>query len=438
MDKIALLDQIRKNNNLLSLPQVLSEVLREVGKDSFSPDSLARIILKDPSLTGRILSMSNSAFYQRYSEIKTVHQAISMLGVTTVKCLALSSSIFHPEKIARETGVDPKEFFGYVLSVAAACKKIAKLTSFPSPEEAFIAGLLNDVGLMFMLHHHPREYRRVLSKEINASSLVEAEQMLFGMDHTDIGYHLADLWKIPPDIRDAIAGHHRVGSDKNASPLRNIVRLAVALTKERFSGYEVGLEERLNAISLISQQLALTKQQVDEISSSLLAETFEIAEYLGVDIGNIEDMLTQANQEIWKAYLIIENLFKERQELTRSLLEEERAKGAVESKNIAMATLSHYLNNAVMGIYGRSQIVELMLKKGDTERIIREMPDTLERIEQSVKKIVAVIEEMKLVSPIDQKKFDRMSRALNIDDLIEKRLAAMNASKRWDEPLVNA
>ncbi len=436
MDKIALLEQIQRNNNLLSLPQVLSEILQEVGKENFSPDGLARIILKDPSLTSRILSMSNSAFYQRYTEIKTVHQAISMLGVTTVKCLALSSSIFHSDKIAKESGIDPKEFFGYILSVAAACKKIAQTTSFPSPEEAFIAGLLNDVGLMFLLHHYPREYHRVLSGEVKAGSLVEAEVAIFGVDHTEIGYHLADMWKIPVDIRNAISGHHKSSPDKNSSALKNILRLAVALTRERFTGYEVRLEDRLNQIALLSKQLSLSKQQVDEISSSLLTETFEIAEYLGVDIGNIEEMLTTANQEIWKAYLIIENLFKERQELTRNLLEEERAKGAVESKNIAMATLSHYLNNAVMGIYGRSQIVEMMLKKGDVDRIISEMPETLNRIEQSVKKIVAVIEEMKQVSPIDQKKFDKMSKALNIDDLIEKRLAAMNAQKRWDEPLV--
>ncbi|HKK20638.1 MAG TPA: HDOD domain-containing protein [candidate division Zixibacteria bacterium] len=435
MDKIALLEQIQKNHNLLSLPQVLSEILQEVGKENFAPEALARIILKDPSLTSRILSMSNSAFYQRYTEIKTVHQAISMLGVTTVKCLALSSSIFHPDKIADESGVDAKEFFGYVLSVAAACKKIAQITSFPSPEEAFIAGLLNDVGLMFMLHHHPKEYRKVLSGEVQAESLVEAEIKTFGIDHSEIGFHLAELWKIPTEIRNAIAGHHKTSPDKNSSALKGIVRLAVALTRERFSGFEVRLEDRLNQIAVSSRQLSLSKQQVDEISSSLLTETFEIAEYLGVDIGNIEEMLTTANQEIWKAYLIIENLFKERQELTKSLLEEERAKGAVESKNIAMATLSHYLNNAVMGIYGRSQIVEMMLKKGDNDRVIREMPETLGRIEQSVKKIVAVIEEMKQVSPIDQKKFDKMSKALNIDDLIEKRLAAMNAQKRWDEPV---
>ncbi len=96
MKKISIVDQIRRDSDLLSLPQVLSEVLKEVGKEDFSANKLADIILKDPSLTSRVLKMSNSSFYQRFAEIKTVHQAISVLGATTVKCLALSTSVFRP------------------------------------------------------------------------------------------------------------------------------------------------------------------------------------------------------------------------------------------------------------------------------------------------------------------------------------------------------
>jgi signal transduction histidine kinase len=180
-------------------------------------------------------------------------------------------------------------------------------------------------------------------------------------------------------------------------------------------------------INEISGRLSLTKDQVDEISSSLLAQTISTAEYLGVDIGNIEDMLIKANQEIWKSYLTIENLFRERQELSQSLLLQEREKGAIESKNIAMATLSHYLNNATMAIYGRSQLLRMMLRKGDHERLLEKLGADLEVVDRSIEKIVAVLEEMREISPIDQQKYYDMSRALNIDDRIEKRLAKMDA-----------
>ncbi|MEW6412263.1 MAG: HDOD domain-containing protein [Candidatus Zixiibacteriota bacterium] len=433
MKKISIIDQIRRDTDLLSLPQVLSEVLGEVGKEDFSANKLADIILKDPSLTSRVLRMSNSSFYQRFAEIKTVHQAISVLGATTVKCLALSTSVFHPEKIARESGVDAAEYFMYVLSVAAGCQKIARAVSYPSTEEAFIAGLLHDIGVMFFLHKYPREYKQIIAHESHVDSLAEAEKNIFGTDHTEVGLHMAEVWRIPREIVEAIGNHHSSPVKGEGGSLSNIVRLAVLMSRDRWSGYEVGLEDRLNEINAAAGTLSLSKDQIDSISSSLLIDTLEIAEYLGLDIGNVEAMLTQANQEIWKTYLIVENLFKERQELSQSLLREERAKGAVESKNIAMATLSHYLNNAVMAIYGRSQILRLMLQKGQTERILEQLEDNLQRIDQSVKRIVAVLEEMKQVSPIDQKKFDSMSKAMNIDDRIAKRLAKLNETAKWDE-----
>ena len=131
MSKIDILEQIKSNERLLSLPQVLSEILKEVGKDSFSSDSLAKIILKDPSLTSRLLKMANSSFYQRVVEITTVHQAVSVLGVTTVKCLTLSASVFNPDRIERSIGIDPKEFFAYSLSIASASEKIARVLNYP-------------------------------------------------------------------------------------------------------------------------------------------------------------------------------------------------------------------------------------------------------------------------------------------------------------------
>ena len=431
MNKIDILEQMRNNENLHSLPQVLSEVLEEVGKDDFTADSLARIILKDPSLTSRILKMANSPFYYRVTEIKTVHQAVSVLGVTTVKCLALSTSVFNPDKIAAASGVDPKEFFAYSLCIASASERIARAVSNTSPEEAFIAGLLHDIGILFLLHHYPDEYARIVRKEIPAESLVDAEIAIFGIDHCDIGYHLAETWRLPDYVTESIADHHKQRSDKATHVLQDVLGLAVQLTSDRFSGFETDLEARLQRINDFSARLSLDKAQVDEISSSLLAGTIGTAEYLGVDIGNIEGMLIRANQEIWKSYLTIENLFRERQELSRNLLLQEREKGAIESKNIAMATLSHYLNNATMAIYGRSQLLRMMLKKGETDRLLEKLEGDLEVVDRSIEKIVAVLEEMREISPIDRQKYYDMSRALNIDDRIEKRLAKMDVNGEW-------
>ncbi|MFH1686178.1 MAG: HDOD domain-containing protein [bacterium] len=431
MEKISIVDQIRANDKLLSLPQVLSEILKEVSKENFSADKLAKIILRDPSLTAQILKMANSPFYHRMSEIKTVHQAVSIMGVTTVKCLALSTSVLNPERIARASGIDPKTFFSHVLSTAAAAESIASAVEFKPIEEAFIAGLLQDVGVLFFLHHFPRDYARIISRQVKARDLIQAEEKVFGVNHAEVGYHLADMWNLPSYMSKAIGTHHSATQPNETGPLSDIVALAAALTGDRFSGYEMHLEHRLRTIGVISKRLGLSKSQVDEISSSLLSRTVGVAEYLGIDIGNIEEMLVRANQEIWKSYLTMENLFKERQELTASLLREERAKGAAEAKTIAMATLSHYLNNATMAIYGRSQLIRMMLNKGQVDRVVEKLPEDLEIVDQSIAKIVAVLEEMRDISPIDEDQFHNLSRGLNIDDRLQKRLDNMYEEGAW-------
>lgn len=433
MLKVEILKQLKENKNLLSLPQVLSELLQEISKENYTSDSITKIILKDPSLTSRILQMSNSSFYNRYQEITTVQQAISVMGITTVKCLALSVSIFNPDEVTNESGIDNKKYFSYVLSVAAACKRIAVELDFKSTEEAFIAGLLHDIGFQFLMINYPSEMQKVITSQNKFDSLIKAEKNVFGISHDEISKVMAESWNLPQEICQAIDSHHKVSNNPDQTVLSRIVKLAVAMTSDRYSGYESSLEERLNTIAILSEQLDIPKNQIDEISSSLLTETIQIADYLSVDIGNTEEMLSHANQEIWKTYLIVENLFKERQELTDNLLRQERAKGAIESKNIAMATLSHYLNNAVMGIFGKSQIIKMMLDKGQTDRILNELPETLTKINRSVKKIVAVLEEMKEVSPIDQKKFNSMSKAMNIDDKIAERMSQMKENDCWSD-----
>ena len=424
MSKIDIVDDIRRRDDLLSLPQALSEILREMSKPDFSADTLAKIILKDPSLTGQILKLANSSFYHRLSEVTTVNAAVQLLGVTTVKCLALSTSVFNAEQIEKETGLDSKAYFAQVLMVAAAAEKIAQKIEYKAPEEAMIAGLLHDIGTMMFLHHYPEVYRRVLTKKTRARNLLEAEIEAFGIDHAEAGYHLATKWRLPEQIIDAIRDHHSP-ADPNDNPIKNILRLASLMASDTSSKYSEDIEDRLGKINEAARCLSLSKEEADAISVSLLSSTVNVAEYLGIDIGDHQEMLSRANQEIWCAYLTVENLFKERQELSRKLLMEERAKGAVESKNIAMATLSHYLNNAAMAISGRSQILRMRVKKGASDEIMKDLPASLDVVDRSIKKIVAVLAEIGEISPIDEVEFLNTSKAMNIDSRLEKRMNEM-------------
>lgn len=427
MDQLTVIDQIRQNADLLSLPQSLSQMLREMENPSFSSESLAKIILQDPALTAKILKLSNSSFYHRAVEVTTVNQAIQILGVTTVKCMALSTSVFSPEKFEKGTGINVVEFFTGVLTVAAASEKIAREAGMKSPDEAFIAGLLHEIGTMFFIHHYPEDYRRIVEHKVKARNLLEAEKQVFGASHAEAGYELAIRWKIPKQVCDAIAEQHSPVVTSEKPTLREVLRLACLLSNEGIEGYSLEMDSRQERIATTAGILGLSNAQIDEIASSLPGLSLEVAEHMSVDIGSVEDMMVRANQKLWRTYLTVENLFKERKELNEKILKSEREKGALESKNIAIATLSHYLNNAVMSAYGRSQLLRRQHERGEFELLCERLPQTLDVFDRSIKKIVAVVEELKNLSPdIEKIKFLNTSSAVNIDDRIEERLKQMD------------
>jgi HD-like signal output (HDOD) protein len=425
MDQITIVKHIRDGHDLLSLPQTLSEILKEAENPNFTADALAKIILRDPAMTGRILKVANSSFYSRNSSIRTVNQAVQLLGMNTVKCLSLSMSIFRPEKLTKESGIDARQLFNTLLSVGIGAERVARAAGYKHPDEAFIAGLLHDIGIIYLLEYYPTEYRKILDHKVKATQMLDAEKEVFGIDHAEIGYFLATRWCLPEYVCKAIRSHHKFMSLDDLDLMSRCVLFATLLESESFGYTSVDLEDRLHMLGKVAASLNIPPTQISDISLSMLTSAVDIAEHMGVDIGSTEELLTRANMEIWRTYSTIENLFKERQELSSRLLSEERRKGALESKNIAIATLSHYLNNAAMAVYGRSQIIRMMNERRDIDFLTEKLPESLDVIDRSIRKIVAVLAEIKAISPIEELKFIKTSLALNLDERIAHRLKEM-------------
>ncbi len=428
-DKI--IAQIKDDSNLLSLPQSLYQILNEVDKEDFSPQRLAEIIKTDPALTARILSLANSTFYQRFSKTTTVNQAVSVLGVSTVKYLALSSSVLRPELIEKNSGIDPKDFFTYVLLNATTAESLARELQLKASEEMFIIGLLNDIGLIFLVHHYPSKYRQVLSLNGEANSLRSAEIEILGIDHYEISHLLAKKWHLPEDMANSIGCQNIENSSVKVKKMQAAIELAGLMNPENFSGFDFPLEDRLAKVNQAANKLALTTDQMDSVTSKLMSSAIEAAELMGVDIGSLEDLLAKANQEIWKAYFTIEQLFRIRQNLNSKLLKEEHYRGALEARSAAMATLFHYINNAITGVYGRSQLMRQRNQSGQSEILLKNLDKDLNIIDKSIQKIVAVLEEVKEISHIEQDKLTGCSEAMNLDDRLNQRIFKMEKEQEW-------
>lgn len=432
VNRESIIEQIQREDNLLSFPLTLSQILREIEKEDVNVESLAKIIKRDPSLASKVLKMANSAFYRRFTKSSTISQAVSVLGITKVVCLALSSSVFRPEISTNQSGIDMAGFYSHVLSVATACQRLAEETARVSGEEAFVVGLLNDIGLTLFLNHYPEYFLKVHEyKKNGCRSLAEAERKVFGIDHYEVSALLVERWQLPKTIADSVGHHGKKIENGQASLLQDILQLAMNLNPDKFSGFEGAVEDRLIEINRLTKRLSISREKVDQISSNLTIDTIENAAHFGIDIGSVEDILTKANQEICKAYFTIENFFSSRQELNRQILQEEHARGALESRNSSMATLFHYINNAAMAIYGRSQLLRNNYKSGQNDKLMENLERCLDVIDKSVCKIAVVLEEVKKLKPREAEKLCGSQEALNLDEKLARRLAQGEDDQVW-------
>nr|MBN2278890.1 HDOD domain-containing protein [candidate division Zixibacteria bacterium] len=422
-DFIDIREVISQRDDLFALPEAAVKILSLADREEISIDLLADLISKDPALTGRLLKIANSSFYGGSKRATNINQAVIFLGLTTVKCLILSAALFAPERISVNLGFDVKSIYCNIISTAATCQLLAVECNYPSPDDAFTCGLLYEIGLLYYLQNYSVHYKRIM-ENIGNGDVFEAEERQFGITHPEAGRLIAEKWHLPEEFLSAIANHHTFGY-KNSARLDDIIRLGRSLNRECFADPDHNLEEKIARINTISGRLGLNNDQLSEITSKIYPKAIQFAKALNFEVGDFESILARANNEIFKTYMAVQMLFKERQELTRHILDEERQSGILEAKQIAISTLSHYINNASMIIFGQSQIMRLNLREKNERKLIESMPRTLDIVDDAIKRIVAVLEEISDLNMQDDVEYFDQSKILNIDDRLRERLSKL-------------
>jgi HD-like signal output (HDOD) protein len=195
-----------------SLPTTVSKVLEVCNNPRTSPIDLDRVIQLDPVLMGRVLKLINSAYYGLGTQVTSLVRAIIMLGVNTVKNLALSTAILDRVSNKKDfRALNMEGFWRHSLCVGVTAKLIARKRGVDpkSVEEYFAAGLLHDIGKIPLNNALAEDYVRTMSiADRDRIALIEAEQRTLGVDHCQAGRIVADLWKLTGAIADAVAWHH--------------------------------------------------------------------------------------------------------------------------------------------------------------------------------------------------------------------------------------
>ena len=195
---------------LPTLPTVVSRMIQLVDNPKTSAASLAQFIASDQSLTARILKLANSAYYGFPREITTVNMAIVVLGFNAVKDMGLSLSVFDVFKdIEGDATFSSTDFWQHSIACGVASRVLARRILPRVAGEAFVAGLLHDIGKVILNQYAHAEFVAILKLVASSGvSLDEAELAVIGASHAQVGGWLAEKWNLPTLIVSSIIFHH--------------------------------------------------------------------------------------------------------------------------------------------------------------------------------------------------------------------------------------
>ena len=184
--------------------------LQTLAREDASMDELAELVRREPALAARILNVANSAAFHASGELRSLKQILQVLGVRTLHSIAASIAV--REAFSAPPGTRAGDFDGFwrhSLMVAELAQAVAYETGLASPEEAYLAGLLHDVGELLLLGGLRANYGKLLTDAAGAEmTLVALEQAALQTDHAAVGAWLVERWRLPSFTADALLFHH--------------------------------------------------------------------------------------------------------------------------------------------------------------------------------------------------------------------------------------
>jgi HD-like signal output (HDOD) protein/ActR/RegA family two-component response regulator len=253
LDNPALKQLISRLHSLPSVPAVYTKLMEALQADDASPRQIGGIIGQDMAMTAKILQLVNSAFFGPRRPITNPTEAVIYLGADTVKALALSVSIFSQFDAQRVPGFSIENLRDHGVAVATLARQIAATLRLSKSEldDAFLGGLLHELGKLVLAANYPKEYvesvRRTREEGIPTR---EAELETFGTTYAEVGAYLLWLWGLPDPITEIVARHPEPNPDPAAGPIV-AVHVADALT-DKDSKQSVNID-CLTAMGLIDQ-----------------------------------------------------------------------------------------------------------------------------------------------------------------------------------------
>lgn len=254
---------------LPTLPDIYRAVVEELQSPNASIKAIGDLVVQDPGMTIKILQLVNSAYFGINRKISNPAEAANFLGLDIIKSLVLSEGVFSQFDAATFKTMPLDTMRNRCIHVAQAARSIAKAEGAGTKmiDQAFLAGLLHDLGTMVLLSNMPEDFLRATNVAKSEDiEMIEAEKQVFGATHTEVGAYLLGLWGIDDDVVSAVAYQHRPMClpAKQFSALTAVFIATKCITtiqqsheKSLFSEEELAYLESLGLTDRVSEWLAM-------------------------------------------------------------------------------------------------------------------------------------------------------------------------------------
>lgn len=266
-----LLKAMNRVTEISSLPEITTRIVQAVEDPKATAHDLHEIVKGDPALATKILKVVNSAFYGLPSQIASLDRAILMLGLSAVKNIALAASLtrlFKAEPLGPQ--FQPRDLWRHCVAVGVCARMLAERGKCTRPDEAFVAGLVHDMGLLIEQQTFGDKLREVVSRCLTTpGSFCATEQSVIGADHQAFGAALSAKWKFPPALRNVITCHHDPSALKpEFKKIATEVYIADTVCCQQQCGFWLTAHSQTISDEML-EIVGVNRSQLDEIVAAL-------------------------------------------------------------------------------------------------------------------------------------------------------------------------
>lgn len=270
MNEQSILQQLDLIEKLPTLPVVVNQLNQLIASNRSSMAQIAAVIARDQAIASRVIRLVNSAFYGLQGRVTSIQQAITLLGLNTVKNLVTGVAVVKTFEDSGKTSLfDRQKFWMHTFACAVLSREIARKRRCAEPEDYFMSGLLHDIGILVLDQFFNPQFLTIINTcSKDNTNYTDTERNIIGTTHCEVGEYLSKKWHIPDILSLSIKYHHTPLYALNTAPssLDILFTVHIADSFIQSKGYHIGFNgEPAKGSRVILHRLGINETEINPV-----------------------------------------------------------------------------------------------------------------------------------------------------------------------------